>query len=46
MKSIVKDLTHERILNAAEGLFALHGYDGATMRQITEKAAVNLSAVN
>jgi len=40
------DVTHERILNAAESLFALHGFDGATMRQITEKAGVNLAAIN
>src|SRR5258708_2370723 len=34
------------ILNAAESLFAKHGYDGATLRQVTRKAHVNLAAVN
>ncbi len=34
----------ERILQAAEELFARDGYDGATMRNITRKAGVNLAA--
>jgi AcrR family transcriptional regulator len=46
MPANVPDPTHERILNAAECLFAQHGFDGATMRQITEKAGVNLAAIN
>lgn len=46
MTAAVQAETHERILNAAESLFALHGFYGATMRQITEKAAVNLAAIN
>lgn len=31
---------------AAESLFAEHGYDGTTLRQITQEAKVNLAAVN
>lgn len=38
--------TLDRILTAAESLFAEHGYDGTTLRQITRKANVNLAAVN
>jgi AcrR family transcriptional regulator len=40
------DATHERILNAAEKLFAQHGHDGTTLREITKAAGVNLAAVN
>ncbi len=36
----------ERILDAAEELFARHGYDSASMRQLTARAKVNLAAVN
>ncbi|MDI1321080.1 MAG: TetR/AcrR family transcriptional regulator [bacterium] len=36
--------TPARILNAAEMLFAQHGYDGTSMRNITRKAGVNLAA--
>lgn len=35
-----------RTLNAAESLFAQHGYDGTSLRQVTNKAKVNLAAVN
>lgn len=35
-----------RILMAAESLFAEYGYDGTTLRQITQRAEVNLAAVN
>ncbi|MDD2744073.1 MAG: TetR family transcriptional regulator [Rhodocyclaceae bacterium] len=38
--------TRERILDAGERLFMVHGYDGTSMRQITSEAAVNLAAVN
>lgn len=38
--------TRDRILNAAEQLFAQHGHKHTTMRQITSTANVNLSAVN
>ena len=33
----------ERILDAAEELFARHGYDGVTMRQIASKAGVDVA---
>jgi AcrR family transcriptional regulator len=36
--------TRERILDAAEGVFMACGYDGASMRQITGDASVNLAA--
>ena len=37
---------HDRILTAAELLFSQSGFDGATLRQITQAANVNLAAVN
>ena len=40
------DETLDKILIAAESLFAENGYDGTTLRQITNKANVNLAAVN
>ena len=36
----------ERILDAAEELFARHGYDGVTMRQIASKAEVDVALAN
>jgi AcrR family transcriptional regulator len=38
--------TRELILDTAERLFAQHGHDNTSMRQITGAAGVNLSAVN
>ncbi|WP_049622715.1 TetR/AcrR family transcriptional regulator [Frateuria defendens] len=38
--------TKERILSAAELLFARHGFEGASLRQLTAEAGVNLAAVN
>jgi AcrR family transcriptional regulator len=38
--------TKQRILDAAEQLFAEHGFDGASLRAITTAAGVNLAAVN
>jgi len=38
--------TKERILSAAEVLFARRGFDGASLRQLTAAAGVNLAAVN
>ena len=38
--------TKERILTAAETLFAQRGFDGASLRQLTAAAGVNLAAVN
>ena len=38
--------TKERILGAAESLFARRGFDGASLRELTSAAGVNLAAVN
>jgi AcrR family transcriptional regulator len=38
--------TRTRILDAAEELFMLHGFEGTSMRLLTSKAGVNLAAVN
>ena len=38
--------TRTRILDAAEELFMQHGFEGASMRLLTARAAVNLAAVN
>lgn len=38
--------TKERILRAAEELFADHGFSGTSLRQMTKLADVNLAAVN
>ena len=38
--------TRTRILDAAEELFMLHGFEATSMRQLTGKAGVNLAAVN
>lgn len=38
--------TRDRILDTGERLFAAHGFDGTSLRQITEAAGVNLAAVN
>ncbi|MEO0486911.1 MAG: TetR/AcrR family transcriptional regulator [Pseudomonadota bacterium] len=38
--------TQERLLDAAEELFALQGFDVTTTRQITEKAGVRNASVN
>jgi AcrR family transcriptional regulator len=38
--------TRTRILDAAEELFMLHGFEGTSMRVLTAKAGVNLAAVN
>jgi AcrR family transcriptional regulator len=38
--------TKERILDAAEQLFAEHGFDATSLRMITTAAQVNLAAVN
>ena len=38
--------TKDRILAAAEVLFAQRGFDGASLRQLTASAGVNLAAVN
>lgn len=38
--------TKDRILNAAESLFAEHGFGGTSLRQVTGLAQVNIAAVN
>ncbi|KPK04453.1 MAG: TetR family transcriptional regulator [Betaproteobacteria bacterium SG8_39] len=38
--------TQTRILDAAEALFLLHGFEGASMRMLTARAGVNLAAIN
>src|ERR1700681_5037627 len=38
--------TKTRILNAAEKLFGLNGFDATSLRDITAEAQVNLAAVN
>ena len=38
--------TQTRILDAAEELFLLHGFEGASMRMLTARAGVNLAAIN
>ena len=41
-----KTATRERLLDAAEMLFAHKGYNGITVREITRKAQCNQAAVN
>lgn len=36
----------DRILDVAEELFALHGFDGVTMRQIAQRARVDVALAN
>lgn len=38
--------TRDRILDSAEELFAVQGFESVSLRQITAKAEVNLAAVN
>ncbi|TXH65127.1 MAG: TetR/AcrR family transcriptional regulator [Lysobacteraceae bacterium] len=38
--------TKERILDAAETLFARYGFGGTSLRQVTSQADVNIAAVN
>ena len=38
--------TKDRILNAAETLFALNGFAGTSLREVTGMADVNIAAVN
>lgn len=46
MDSGVRTRTKERILDAAEELFAEHGYAATSLRDISAKAGVNLAAIN
>ena len=43
---MAKRETKDRILDAAEALFALNGSSGASLRAITQRAKVNLAAVH
>jgi AcrR family transcriptional regulator len=38
--------TRDRILSTAERMFAAHGLEGVSLRQLTAEAGVNLAAVN
>src|SRR6516165_12810599 len=38
--------TRDKILSAAGEVFAEHGFEGATIRAITERAGANVAAVN
>ena len=38
--------TQQKILNAAEALFARDGFEQTSLRQITHEAGVNLASVN
>ncbi len=40
------EITRERIIKAAERLFAENGYDGTSIRAIVAKARVNQAAIN
>lgn len=41
-----EESTRERILNAAGEVFAEQGFEGATVRAITQRAGVNVAAIN
>jgi len=45
-KNHKSELTRERILDEAEGLFAHRGYHAVSVREITKTAGCNLAAVN
>ncbi|MBI1887829.1 MAG: CerR family C-terminal domain-containing protein [Nitrosomonadales bacterium] len=40
------DQTRARLLDAARGVFAQHGFQGATIREICRRAEANVAAVN
>src|SRR5215475_12990661 len=40
------DTTRDRLLDAAERLFAEYGYQATTMRTVTTEAGANIAAVN
>jgi len=46
MPSTVHFSTKDRILGAAEELFAQYGFAGTSLRQVTSRADVNIAAVN
>src|SRR6202790_196383 len=43
---VSEENTREKILSAAGAIFAEQGFEGATIRVITERAGVNVAAVN
>ncbi len=42
----MSERTQERIVESAEGIFAEKGFAAMTLREVTERAGVNLAAVN
>ncbi|MFC7300236.1 TetR/AcrR family transcriptional regulator [Cognatiluteimonas weifangensis] len=46
MAAVAPFSTKDRILGAAEELFAQHGFAGTSLRQVTTRADVNIAAVN
>lgn len=46
MSTTTRFSTKERILGAAEELFAQQGFGGTSLRQVTSRADVNIAAVN
>ncbi|WP_438480912.1 TetR/AcrR family transcriptional regulator [Oleiharenicola lentus] len=46
MRNEETHITAEKILNAAERLFAENGFNGTSLRHITDAAKVNLASVN
>src|SRR3954451_3032262 len=42
----MEEATRDRLLDAAERLFAEHGYQATTMRGLTAEADANIAAVN
>jgi AcrR family transcriptional regulator len=43
---VIEENTREKILNAAGEVFAEQGFEGATVRAITQRAGVNVAAIN
>src|SRR6202048_5539444 len=46
ISEIGEENTRDKILSAAGEVFAEEGFEGATVRAITERAGVNVAAVN